>query len=100
ISAAVERGVKQERDRVLAHLQLGESSGDMATAVAAIRSGDGLTLELTARYQSAAMNRSDRNKRQGESDATATTVAGSGPATTSSGLLEQTVAILERQGSF
>lgn len=64
---ALQRGVAQERDRVLAHLTMGESCGDMSIALDAIRSGAGMTLELNARYLSAGMNRADRGKRQAES---------------------------------
>ncbi len=54
----VEQAAAEERDRVLAHLTLGESSGDMTIALEAIRSGAGMTAELTARYMSACLNRS------------------------------------------
>jgi capsid assembly protease len=76
IDAAVERGVTRERDRVLAHLQMGEASGDLSIAVEAIRSGAGMTQELNARYWSAGMNRADRQRRQVESNATETALAG------------------------
>jgi ClpP class serine protease len=78
IDAAVQRGITQERDRVLAHVTLGEQSGDMAIALEAIRSGTGLTLELSARYQAAGMNRTDRTRRQAESTDVARVVAGAG----------------------
>jgi ClpP class serine protease len=76
--AAVERGVTQERDRVLAHLRLGESCGDMSIALEAIRSGAGLTLELNARYMSAGMNRADRGTRQAEANDAQRVVSGAG----------------------
>lgn len=76
IDAAVQRGVDQERDRVLAHLTMGESCGDISIALDAIRSGAGMTLELNARYLSAGMNRSDRQRRQTESDAAESALSG------------------------
>jgi len=74
--AAVQRGVDQERDRVLAHLTMGESCGDLSIALEAIRSGAGMTLELNARYLSAGMNRSDRQRRQVESNAAEVALSG------------------------
>lgn len=41
-------GVAQERDRVLAHLTLGEASGDMLTATTAIKEGLAVTAEQEA----------------------------------------------------
>lgn len=60
-SAAVNVGVTQERDRVGAHLKMGESSGDMKTAINACLDGIGMTDTLTATYLSARMNRNDVN---------------------------------------
>jgi ClpP class serine protease len=67
-SAAVLQGVTEERDRVAAHLVMGQSSGDMVTATAAIKDGSGMTATLQATYMTAGMNRSDVNGRQ-EDDA-------------------------------
>jgi ClpP class serine protease len=77
-AGAESRGAKKERDRVLSHLTMGEACGDMSIAIAAIRAGDDLTQELTARYQSAGMNRADRRTRQAETTAAAGAVAGEG----------------------
>jgi len=60
-SAAVGEGVAQERDRVGAHLIMGESSGDMVTAIAACKDGTEMTATMHATYSSAAMNRTDVN---------------------------------------
>lgn len=49
----VAEGAKQERDRVCAHLVMGTESGDMQTAIEAIKNGDNMTSSLTAKYQSA-----------------------------------------------
>lgn len=66
---AVQQGVTQERDRVVAHLTMGETSGDMKTAAQAIRSGDSMTQTLMATYMAAGMNRGDRKARQEEANA-------------------------------
>lgn len=63
-AAAVKDGVTQERDRVAAHLTMGEASGDMKTAVSAINEGSGMTASLQATYMAAGMNRADINDRQ------------------------------------
>jgi ClpP class serine protease len=63
-AAAVQDGIDQERDRVNAHLTMGESSGDTKTAFAAIRDGSGMTATLQAQYMTAGMNRSDVSARQ------------------------------------
>ena len=100
LDAAAQRGVTQERDRVLAHLTMGESCGDMAIALDAIRSGASMTQEFTARYLSAGMNRSDRQKRQTESNAAEAVLAGVGAATpaTATDLGDQVVASLKAAG--
>jgi len=57
-------GQEAERDRVSAHLKLGEASGDMKTAIGAIEDGSGMTATLTATYMSAGMNRRDLEIRE------------------------------------
>lgn len=61
-------GVAKERDRVLAHLTMGERARAMDTAVKAIRAGDGMTLTLQAEYLTAGMNARDTQARQVDSD--------------------------------
>lgn len=61
--AAVQTGTDGERDRVTAHLTMGESSGAMDVAIAAIKDGEGLTATINAKYLSAGMNRADVNAR-------------------------------------
>jgi ClpP class serine protease len=100
LQAATQTGVAQERDRVLGHLTLGESSGDMSIAFEAIRSGAGMTAELTARYMSASMNRADRGKRQSESNTAETQLAGvnaASPATTTD-FGDKVVSAMQQQG--
>ena len=67
---AVAVGVAQELDRVSAHLVMGESSGDMKTAVKAIQEGSGMTATLQATYMTAAMNRTDIEKRNDDDKGT------------------------------
>lgn len=62
--AAVDVGVDQERDRVNAHLTMGEASGDLKTAFTAIKDGSGMTSTLQAQYMTAGMNRNDVANRQ------------------------------------
>ena len=69
--AAVKAGVDQERDRVSAHLTMGEASGDMKTAVDAVKKGDGMTATLQAQYLAAGMNRRDQDSRQEDDTAAA-----------------------------
>jgi hypothetical protein len=66
--AAKADGAQRERSRAVAHLTLGEKSGDLKTALASIRSGADLTMEIQAQYLSASMNRADTAERQAESD--------------------------------
>lgn len=93
--AAEQRGTTRERDRVLAHLQMGESSGDMTIALEAIRSGASMTQEVTAKYLSAGMNRADRTTRQTEATKAEAVVQGSGPAPTKTDLGDDVVAALK-----
>ena len=77
-SAVLEEGAAQERDRVSAHLIMGQESGDMKTAVAAIESGDGMTATIQAKYMSAAARRNDVEAREQESQAAASAAAAAG----------------------
>lgn len=56
--AAVADGEKQERDRVSAHLIMGEASGDMTTAIKAVKDGDHMTATHQASYMAAGMKKS------------------------------------------
>jgi ClpP class serine protease len=97
LDAALQRGIAQERDRVLGHLTLGEGCGDMAIALEAIRSGASMTAELTARYLTVGMNRKDRSARQAESTTAEAQLANVGAATpaNTSDLGDQVVAVLQ-----
>lgn len=71
---AVAVGVRQERDRVGAHLTLGEQSGALEAAFTAIREGTEMTQTMQATYMAAAMNRADNATRQAETDAAGATL--------------------------
>ena len=63
---AVAVGVNQERERVSAHLTMGEASGDMALAVASINEGAEMSATINAKYMAAHMKRKESNDRQDE----------------------------------
>lgn len=97
-AAAVQHGVSQERDRVVAHLTMGETSGDMQTAAEAIRLGEGMTQTLTAKYLAAGMNRADRRTRQQESDAAGAVADGAqAPPAADGDLGAQVLQVLEQR---
>jgi ClpP class serine protease len=50
-------GIAQERERVQAHLLLGQASGDMETALKAVESGDEMSLLTKAKYEAASMRK-------------------------------------------
>ena len=70
-AAAAQEGRTEERDRVGAHLTMGEASGDMKTAIDAVQDGSAMTATLQAKYMAAGMNRSDVQARQDDDDAEA-----------------------------
>jgi ClpP class serine protease len=72
-------GEAAERDRVVAHLTLGNQSGALDVAHAAIEAGDGLTATVQAKYMAASLNRRDSNARQADSDAAGAVVDGATP---------------------
>lgn len=63
LGEGVEMGVAKERDRVEAHLILGEGAGATEIAVAAVRSGDPMTETYRAKYLAAGMIRRDQDDR-------------------------------------
>ena len=73
-SAAKAEGAQRERHRVSSHIIMGQKSGDLKTAHAAIRSGADLTFEIQAQYLAASMNREDIRLHQSESDEAAAVV--------------------------
>ena len=69
-------GTAQERDRVGAFVVAGEQSGDMKTALTAIKDGSAMTTTLSTQFLMAAANRSDINA--SEADAAAAAAAADG----------------------
>lgn len=67
-AAVHDEGVKAERERVSAHLTMGEASGAMKIAVEAINNGEEYTAKHMAQYNAAMLNNSNINARQ-EDDA-------------------------------
>ena len=65
-ATAVQIGVDKERDRVSAHLTMGEASGDMATATKAIGEGSEMTAGLNATYMAAGMKKAEFTARLGD----------------------------------
>ncbi len=71
-AAAVQEGVNQERDRVGAHLIMGQQSGAIETAIESCKDGSAMTNTLQATYMTAGMNRADVSARdEDEQDADA-----------------------------
>lgn len=81
VEALIKEGATAERDRVTAHLTMGEASGDMKTAIAAIQAGDAMTISLQAKYMAAGMNRRDVSAHAADSAEAAAATAGAAGAT-------------------
>lgn len=62
----VESGVNQERERVTAHLTMGEASGDMTLATQCINDGSEMSANVNAQYMAAHMKRTESNDRNSE----------------------------------
>jgi ClpP class serine protease len=60
---AVDETLSAERDRVGAHLEMGEGFGDMKTALEAVKSGAAMTQTLQAKYMRAGANRTEQENR-------------------------------------
>lgn len=56
-AAVFQKGVNAERDRVTAHLTMGDASGDMVTAISAVSNGDEMTATLSAKYMAAGLKK-------------------------------------------
>lgn len=59
----INEGVALERDRVTAHLTMGNAYGDMGTAIEAVEKGTGMTETIKAKYLVAGRNKEDRDDR-------------------------------------
>jgi ClpP class serine protease len=60
--------IAEERDRVCAHLKLGQESGDMVTAIKAVEEGSELTQALTAQYLAFGMKKKDIENRHADEE--------------------------------
>ena len=69
-ASIVDAGATKERDRVVAHLTLGQGSGDLQTAIEAIKDGSEMTATYQARYMTAGLNNRDIHDRIEDSEAT------------------------------
>lgn len=94
-AAAVGVGVSEERDRVSAHLIMGEASGDMATALKAAKEGTGMTASLQASYMAAGMARRDTSNRTEDDAAAAAALNGATTATTADAGADAVAALVE-----
>ena len=68
-AAVVQVGVMAERDRAAEHLIMGEASGDLATAVTAVKEGTEMTGALRATYMTAGMNKNSIEDREDDDPA-------------------------------
>lgn len=94
--AAEETTLKAERDRVESFLIAGEGSGDMKTALEAIRAGTQMTGALQTKFLFAGRNKGDVDARQAESDAANKALEGS-PEAASQDIETQTAALVEKR---
>ena len=94
-AAAMQEGVTQERDRVTAHLTMGEASGDMTTALAAVNDGSNMTASLQAKYMAAGLNRRDRQNRQDDDAAAAAAADGALAGQDGADAADQVLALVE-----
>lgn len=97
-AAAVAEGVAQEKDRVSAHLTMGEASGDLKTAIEAVESGAALTDSIRAKYFAAGMKNGQIGARQGDDAAAAAALAGVTPGATATDQDADQKAYLEALG--
>jgi ClpP class serine protease len=100
VDGAKTEAITAERDRVAGHLTMGETSGDMKTAIEAIKSGEGLTVALTAKYMAAGMNRKDIATRGDDAKTAAEALDGAKPVAGSEAgkdLGDEVVALLEKE---
>lgn len=94
-AAAVADGVTQERDRVSAHLIMGEASGDMATALKAAKEGTGMTATLQATYMAAGIARGETSNRTADDAAAAAALAAAAAPQTEAAGSDAVLALVE-----
>ena len=76
IAEGVAIGAAKEKDRINAHLTMGEASGDMKTALAAVEDGSEMTATLTAKYMAAGMNKNAVNAHLSDTERAALALKG------------------------
>ena len=96
-SAACEEAVTEERDRVAAHLQMGDTSGDMKTAIGAVLDGSGMTQKLQAEYMSAGMKRRDVENRESDDAEAGDALKGKAESSTGDGDGESDVTAFDKE---
>jgi ClpP class serine protease len=92
-AAVREEGVTEERERVVAHMTMGEASGDTKTSTQAIKDGSAFTASIQAAYMAASINRNDINAR-GDDETTIAAVTAAAAAATEAEDIGSTVAAL------
>lgn len=77
VAEGEEKGVEQERKRAKAHLTLGEASGAIDIAVAAVKEGKDVDVEIQAEYTAAGMKRTMIEARDQDAEETDDATEGS-----------------------
>jgi ClpP class serine protease len=93
--AVLAEGVAQERDRVVAHLTMGNASGAIETAIKAVEDGSGLSESLKAKYLSAGMNRAEVFARGDDEEDTSDALNNLAAKVPEEGMAEQVAALVE-----
>lgn len=97
-AAALQEGVEKERDRVSAHMTMGEAAGAMDIAAKAIADGEEYTAKHMAQYNAAALRSRDQQDRQSDDAAAGAAANGAAPAADEGGTDADAVcAIVEAQ---
>lgn len=76
VKEGFDAGIAQERDRVTAHLTLGEASGAMKDAVNAVTEGTEINATMQAKYMSASMKKGDIANRSADDAAALAAIEG------------------------
>ena len=96
-AAGIEKGEKQERDRVTAHLIRGKASGAMDLALESVEKGDPMTETLKAKYDTAGKNKADAEAREQELAAANAAADGVAPAAETKTLKDEVAGRLARR---
>lgn len=99
-AAVMQRGVDNERERAACHLTMGESSGDMKTALTAVENGDPMTELYRCKYAAHKMKQDDSKARIAD-DSEAEAADGAAPAASAADekatLEEDTISFVEAE---